>query len=81
MDVRLFRVAFEAESNSSHLLVAVKTICHAALGAYMLAMNHKRDKDLCMRPDMDEETNRRDAETRGMLDQTEFENKEFRYVL
>ena len=62
-------------------VVAGKVICHAALGLYMLSINRRRDRQLRMDPDVDEEKVKREAERRGMLDQTEFENEGFRYVL
>ena len=48
----------------------------------MLLINHARDRRFRATSDfVDEETERREAEARGMLDQTEIENKAFRYVL
>ncbi|KAH8117460.1 MFS general substrate transporter [Phellopilus nigrolimitatus] len=59
-----------------------KFVCHAVLGTFMLSINRKRDRMLRMsNNDIDEEVEKRDGEARGMLDQTEFENKAFRYVL
>lgn len=60
--------------------VAVKLVCHAALGLYMLSVNRSRDRQLQNKGDVDEEV-KREAERNGMLDQTEFENRAFRYVL
>ncbi|KAI5124502.1 hypothetical protein M0805_003027 [Coniferiporia weirii] len=62
--------------------ITCKVICHAVLGIYMLLVNNGRDRAL--RRDgkaVDEEAEKHDAESRGMLDQTEFENKAFRYVI
>jgi hypothetical protein len=61
--------------------VAGKLVCHAALGIYMLCVNRSRNNELHKTGVVDAEKEKRDAETRGMLDQTEFENKAFRYVL
>jgi len=59
-----------------------KVVFHAALGIYMLLVNAKRDRELLQRGDeVDLEAEKRLAEERGMLDQTEFENKSMRYVL
>ncbi|PAV24340.1 MFS general substrate transporter [Pyrrhoderma noxium] len=60
-----------------------KTVCHAALGVFMLLVNKQRDDKLNETSGsvIDAEAERHEAETRGMMDQTEFENKAFRYVL
>lgn len=55
---------------------SVKLICHLLLGLYMWNDNRKRDKAAGGVP-VDE---KRGAEA-GMLDLTEFENPDFRYVL
>ena len=47
----------------------------------MLSVNRSRDRELRMSSEADEVKVKREAERRGMLDQTEFENKAFRYVL
>lgn len=47
-------------------------VFHAALGIYMLLVNAKRDRELLQRGDeVDWEAEKRLAEERGMLDQTE----------
>ena len=52
--------------------VAGKVACHAALGIFMLSINRLRDRKFHLNKDfVDEESKRRDAEARGMLDQTE----------
>ena len=60
---------------------AGKVAFHAALGVYMLLVIRSRDKTLEEASEVEKEKEQREAERRGMLDQTEFENKAFRYVL
>lgn len=62
------------ETNLTSCVVAAKTVCHAALGIFMLTVN--RSRDVIRRKDVhsgvtDEETEKRNAEAGGMLDQTE----------
>ncbi|KLO18525.1 MFS general substrate transporter [Schizopora paradoxa] len=59
----------------------VKLVCQAALGFYMLRVNTARDNEMKQHDELDKESERQRAETAGMLDQTEFENKAMRYVL
>ncbi|KAJ0377260.1 hypothetical protein COL26b_004449 [Colletotrichum chrysophilum] len=53
---------------------AIKLICHLTLLVYMYLVNRHRDKKYG-------EPNRESSKEAGMRDQTEFENKDFRYVL
>ncbi|KAI8226749.1 putative transporter [Colletotrichum sp. SAR 10_86] len=53
---------------------AIKLICHLTLLIYMYLVNRHRDKKYG-------EPNRESSKEAGMRDQTEFENKDFRYVL
>ncbi|KAF4851815.1 putative transporter [Colletotrichum siamense] len=53
---------------------AIKLICHLTLLIYLYLVNHHRDKRYG-------EPNRESSKEAGMRDQTEFENKDFRYVL
>ena len=47
----------------------------------MLSVNRARDKALAKLGEADRSAIRSEAEINGLLDQTEFENKAFRYVL
>ncbi|KAI8166926.1 hypothetical protein KHU50_006646 [Colletotrichum sp. SAR 10_65] len=53
---------------------AIKLICHLTLLIYMYLVNRHRNKKYG-------EPNRESSKEAGMRDQTEFENKDFRYVL
>jgi hypothetical protein len=53
---------------------SIKLGCHLALLAYMFFSNKRRDR-VYGQPD------REASDEAGMLDKTEFENKNFRYVL
>ncbi|KAI8294284.1 putative transporter [Colletotrichum sp. SAR11_240] len=53
---------------------AIKLTCHLTLLVYMYLVNRHRDKKYG-------EPNRESSKEAGMRDQTEFENKDFRYVL
>ncbi|CAI0642643.1 unnamed protein product [Colletotrichum noveboracense] len=53
---------------------AIKLICHLTLLIYMYLVNRHRNKKYG-------EPNRASSKEAGMRDQTEFENKDFRYVL
>ncbi|USP81087.1 hypothetical protein yc1106_08361 [Curvularia clavata] len=53
---------------------SIKFGCHLALLGYMLFSNRRRDR-------VYGPPNREASDEAGMLDQTEFENKDFRYVL
>ncbi|KAH0036154.1 MFS general substrate transporter, partial [Aureobasidium melanogenum] len=53
---------------------AIKFCCHLVLLVYMFSINKRRDKIYGPR-------NKERSDEAGMRDQTEFENKDFRYVL
>ena len=53
---------------------SIKLGCHLALLGYMFFSNRRRDR-------VYGPPNREASDEAGMLDQTEFENKDFRYVL
>ncbi|RPD67708.1 MFS general substrate transporter [Lentinus tigrinus ALCF2SS1-7] len=55
----------------------IKTVCHLALGAYMLRSNIKRDREYGKVTAQDQ----LEGEEAGMRDLTEFENRYHRYVL
>jgi hypothetical protein len=52
----------------------IKWACHLILLGYLISVNRHRDKKYGA-------VNKQRSDEAGMLDQTEFENKDFRYVL
>lgn len=53
---------------------SIKTACHLGLLLYMFMSNRRRDR-------IYGPANKEASNEAGMLDETEFENKNFRYVL
>lgn len=58
----------------------VKLLAVVVLYIFMYTMNKKRDREAAERGELTEEL-KRVAVERGMRDQTELENKDFRYSL